>query len=231
MIKAVFFDLYFTLLKYEPPREEIESKVLHEFGIEAGSDILRRPMQLADEFIYKEISRRPLSARSREETAALYGRYQELLLNEAGIKHEPRLIFALLSKMNQTRMDLVPYGDAMGTLDDLKKRGLFTGLISNIEKDITGTLEKLGLRSRLDTVVTSLDAGTSKPQPQIFQYALQKANVKPEQAIYIGDQYQVDVVGAKGAGMKGILLDRDNQHEDIKDCPRVKSLAEITAYL
>ena len=231
MIKAVFFDLYFTLVRYEPPREEIESAVLRDFGIDISAEALRRPMQLADEFIYGEIARRPLSARSREEQAALYGQYQELLLKEAGVKHDQKLVLVLLGKMRQARMDIVPYDDVLPALDALKKRGLVLGLISNIEQDITGTLDRLGLRSRLDVVVTSQDAGANKPQPEIFQFALRKASVSPAEAIYIGDQYRVDVVGASGAGMKAILLDRAGNHEDINDCPRVKSLAEVTNYL
>ena len=80
-------------------------------------------------------------------------------------------------------------------------------------------------------VVTSQDAGANKPQPEIFRFALQKAGVKPAEAIYIGDQYQVDVVGARGAGMKAILLDRAGNHENITDCPRIQSLTEVTKYL
>jgi putative hydrolase of the HAD superfamily len=52
MIKAVFFDLYQTLVRYEPPREEIEAKVLKNFGIEVTPEALVRPIIVADEFIY-----------------------------------------------------------------------------------------------------------------------------------------------------------------------------------
>ncbi len=231
MIKAVFFDLYNTLVRYEPPREEIEAGVLHDFGIDISAETLRRPMQIADEFIYNEIARGPLSARSREEKAALYAQYQAMLLKEAGVKFDNKLVLTLLGRMQQVRMDLVLFDDVKPALDALKSRGLVLGLISNIEQDIAGTLDKLGLRSRLGVVVTSQDAGSSKPKPEIFQYALRQAGVRPAEAIYIGDQYQVDVIGARGAGMKGILLDRTGQYENIADCPRVQSLAEVVAHL
>jgi putative hydrolase of the HAD superfamily len=231
MIKAVFFDLYHTLVRYEPPREEIESRVLQEFGVAVSPEALGRPMLIADEFIYNEIARRPLSARSREEIAALYAQYQEILLKEAGVKYDQKLVFALLGKMQQARMDLVPFDDVKPALDVLKKRGLVLGLISNIEQDMTGTLDRLGLRSWLGVVVTSQDAGANKPNPEIFQYALQQAGVLPAEAIYVGDQYQVDVLGARGAGMKAILLDRTGHHEDITDCPRIGSLSEVVEHL
>jgi putative hydrolase of the HAD superfamily len=231
MIKAVFFDLYNTLVRYEPPREEIEARVLHDFGIDVSAEALRRPMQIADDFIYNEIARRPLSARSREDKAALYTQYQAMLLKEAGVTFDKKLVLTLLGIMQQTRMDLILFDDVKPALDALKNRGLVLGLISNIEQDISGTLDKLGLRSWLGVVVTSPDAGASKPKPEIFQYALRQAGVLPAEAIYTGDQYQVDVIGARGAGMQGILLDRTGHHENITDCPRIQSLAEVIEYL
>ena len=62
MIKAVFFDLYNTLVTYDPPREETQARILKEFGIEASPESLRRPIMLADDFIYKERSRLPPAA-------------------------------------------------------------------------------------------------------------------------------------------------------------------------
>ena len=50
-------------------------------------------------------------------------------------------------------------------------------------------------------------------------------------AVYIGDQYEIDVVGARGAGMYPILIDRTDFHPDITDCPRIRTLAEVTDYV
>jgi putative hydrolase of the HAD superfamily len=231
MIKAVFFDLYHTLVRYEPPREEIEARVLKDLGITVSPEALRRPMFIADEFIYNEIARHPLSTRSREEVAALYTRYQEVLLREAGLKYDQKLLLVLLGKMQQAKMELVLFDDVWPALDTLKNRGLVLGLISNIEQDMSRTLDNLGLRAWLGTIVTSQDAAANKPQPEIFLYALRQAGVLPAESIYIGDQYQVDVLGARGAGLKGILLDRAGYQENITDCPRVRSLTELVAYL
>jgi putative hydrolase of the HAD superfamily len=172
-----------------------------------------------------------LSSLSREEKAALYGRYQETVLKEAGIKYDRKLVFSLLGMMQQAKMDLVPFDDVKPALNTLKEKGLTLGLISNIEQDISGTLSKLGLASLLAIVVTSQDAGANKPKPEIFRYALKKAGVKPEESVYVGDQYQVDIIGAKGAGMKGILLDRGNYYQESKGCPKISNLSELTGHL
>ena len=231
MIKAVFFDLYHTLVRYEPPREELQSKALEDFGIEVKPEALRRPLAVADELIYKEIAHRPLSRRSKKDTMGLFMQYQRVLLREAGIEATEQVVLGLLGRMQTVDMKLVPFDDVVPALTDLKDRGLTLGLISNVEKDLTPLLNELGLLSLLQVVVTSLDAGFSKPQPEIFQAALKLAGVQASEAIYVGDQYRIDIGGANEAGMKGVLLDRGGYMEEAADCPRVKSLSQIVEHL
>jgi putative hydrolase of the HAD superfamily len=231
MIKAVFFDLYHTLVRYEPSQEELEARALKSFGITVTAEALHRPILAANEFIYQEIARRPLSQRSKEEVMALYARFQRMVFQEAGIAEDEKLVLRLLDMMQRAKMKLVLFDDVTPALDDLKKRALTLGLVSNIERDMTATLEELGLSSRLDIVVTSQDSGFTKPQPEIFQYAMRQAGVKPAETIYIGDQYQVDILGAVGVGMKGILLDRGDYYQEITGCPKIRSLSEVVRYI
>jgi len=231
MIKAVFFDLYQTLVSFEPPREEIQAKALQEYGIEASPDAFRRPLSIADEFIYQEIARLPFSRRSKEEQAVLWAKYERIVLKEAGVPVSDDLIRFLLQKMHQTKMKTVPFADVIPALTDLKKRGIILGLISNVERDISPLLKETGLEPLLDVVVTSQDAGVNKPNPEIFHKVLRRAGVKASEAIYVGDQYQIDILGAQKAGMKGILLDRNGYYADITDCPRIQSLSELPHYL
>jgi putative hydrolase of the HAD superfamily len=230
MIEAVFFDLYQTLVHYQPSQEELEADALKNLGINTTAAALRRPILTANEYIYRQIAKKPLSQRSKEEVMALYAEYQRIVLKEAGIAADEKIVLRLLGMMQQAKMDLVLFDDVMPAIDDLKKRNLKLGLISNIEQNMTATLDKLGLSTELDIIVTSQDAGFTKPQPEIFQYALEKAGVKPADAVYVGDQYQVDMVGAKKAGMQGILLDRDNYYQEKRDCPKIKCLDELINY-
>ena len=227
MIKAVLFDLYQTLVRYDPPREEIQKKVLKEYGIETTSKAIRHALFIADEFFYREHSRSPLSRRSEEEKMAIYMQYQGIILKEAGIDASRQLIAGSLRKMQQFNFKLALFDDVVPALTQLKDRGLVLGLISNVDQDISPLCEELGLSKLLQVVVTSLNAGFSKPQPQIFREALRQAKVEAPEAIYVGDQYQIDVVGANSAGMKGILLDRNDESRETAVNPKIQSLAEL----
>jgi putative hydrolase of the HAD superfamily len=231
MIKAVFFDLYQTLVHYRPTQAELEAQALENLGIKTTAGTLERPILAANEWLYQRMAKRPLSKCSKEEVVVLYIEYQRIVLKEAGIQAEEKTVMKLLGMMQNARMDIVLYDDVLPVLNDLKARGLVTGLISNIETNMTESIQKLGIAPKLDIVVTSQDAGAAKPQPEIFRYALQKANVQPAEALYVGDQRQVDVVGANAAGMKGILLDRVDYYQPRPNCPVITGLKEVIQYV
>jgi len=231
MIKAVFFDFYQTLVGYDPPREEIGARVLKDFGIEIKPEELSRPMTVADEYFIVENARSPIRQRSPEDRAAAFTRYQVVMLKEAGIEPSPELIAAIIDKWRNSSFKLVLFDDVTPVLSGLKQRGLALGLISNVDHDITPTLTELGLAPLLDVVITSLDTGYTKPQPEIFQEAVARAGVKTGEALFIGDQYQIDVLGAEKAGLKGLLLDRGGHFEGVGDCPYIRNLNQLTEHL
>ena len=90
---------------------------------------------------------------------------------------------------------------------------------------------QFGLEPYLDFVVTSGEVGAEKPKPPIFLAALQQAGVDASEAVYVGDQYGTDVVGARGVGINPILIDRYDITPEVSDCPRILSLTELPQYL
>ena len=231
MIKAVFFDLYQTLIRYEPPREELQARALNDFGIKATPESLRRPLTIADEFIYQEHARLPIGKRTDEEKRALYAQYQGIVLKEAGIASSKELIIDVLSKIQKFKFSLVLFDDVLPALSELKSKGLILGLISNVDHDIAPLCQKLGLSPLLQIVVTSQDTGFNKPHPEIFKEAVRQASIQAKEAMYVGDQYQIDIIGANGAGLHGVLLDRGGYFNQITDCLRIRSLSQLVEHL
>jgi putative hydrolase of the HAD superfamily len=231
VIKAVFFDLYNTLVGFDPPREETQAKILKELGIEVTPESLLRPILAADDFIYQEHARYPLGKRSKEETVELYTEYHGIVLKEAGIEASWELVTGILKKWLKADYKMVLYDDVVPTLNQLKERGLILGLISNVDRDITSLYKGLGLADWLTVVVTSQEVGFNKPAPQIFRAALRKAKLRPIEALYVGDQQKIDVVGANSAGMLGVLIDRNGLFDDATNSPCISSLTQIVEYL
>ena len=91
-------------------------------------------------------------------------------------------------------------------LERLRAAGLRLGVVSNSDGRVEEALEAAGLRDYFDVVVDSGVLGIEKPDPRIFQAALDALGVAPEEALYVGDLFEVDVVGARAAGIEAVLL-------------------------
>jgi len=94
-----------------------------------------------------------------------------------------------------------------GALDCLRKLGCIIklGIITNGFVDIQrDKLERTGLAELVDVVLISEETGKIKPHPEVFRLALQRLEIETEEALYIGDSYATDIIGAANAGIKTI---------------------------
>jgi len=82
----------------------------------------------------------------------------------------------------------------------------------------------MGLAERFACVVISGECGCSKPEPAIFLRACRLLDAEPRDAVYVGDQYEVDVVGARAAGLAGVWLDRGGTASADHVSPLIASL-------
>jgi putative hydrolase of the HAD superfamily len=114
------------------------------------------------------------------------------------------------------------FPDAARTLSCLRASGLKLGLITNGSVRMQSSkLEYLALSPMFDTILISDAEGISKPDRQIFHRALERLNATPAQAVFVGDHPEVDVAGARAAGMQAIWR-RD---------PRVSRIVEADAVI
>lgn len=120
-----------------------------------------------------------------------------------------------------------------GTADvlmELRRRGVVVGVVSNADGRVESYLEAAGLREHLDFVVDSAVVGVEKPDPRIFEHALSLAGVAPDEAVHVGDLYEVDVVGATRAGVGALLLDPLDTQAAL-GCERVADITALPAWL
>lgn len=106
------------------------------------------------------------------------------------------------------------YPETVETLARLRARNLELGVISNFDSRLFAVMRGLGIADAFDTVTISSLAQAAKPAPKIFQLALEKHAVDPEEALHVGDSPRDDVEGASKAGLHAVLLDRQGKHDD-----------------
>lgn len=231
MIKAVFFDLYYTLVHYEPTREDQQIAILKEHDLITDTKTMCMALYIADAFFYEENARSAIYKRLEHEKLAFFEEYENIVLQQAGFDDVPdETIMNIIQKLHKAKKKLVFYDDVLPTFDELRGRRVNLGLITNAEQQ-QAPFEELGLYNHLDYIITSPEENLGKPSPHIFWAALRKAGVKASEAIHVGDQYNVDIVGAQGVGIKALLLDRNDMFEESEDCFKINSLSQIMNYL
>jgi putative hydrolase of the HAD superfamily len=119
------------------------------------------------------------------------------------------------------------YEDALPVLELLRSRGLKLGLVSNGQRDLDEFVAHHGLE--VDAAVGSLAHGRRKPDPSIFQAALERLGATPAETAMVGDSPADDVAGARALGMRALLLDRDGRYPDAAE--RIPDLLALPAAL
>jgi putative hydrolase of the HAD superfamily len=92
-------------------------------------------------------------------------------------------------------------------LERLKSSGLKLAIISNADGRVENDARRFGIASYFDVIVDSQVVGVAKPDPRIFRIALERLGVTPDEALYTGDIYSIDMLGARAAGVEGKLID------------------------
>jgi HAD superfamily hydrolase (TIGR01662 family) len=120
------------------------------------------------------------------------------------------------------------YDDVLDTFHSLAERGIRLGLISNSHRCLASFQTHFALEGLISAAVSSAEFGYLKPHPRIFQAALEQMRVPAGESVMVGDSLPHDVLGARQAGMRGVLLARDGcadtSHEDV---PVISSLREL----
>ena len=129
------------------------------------------------------------------------------------------------------------YPETVPTLARLKAAGYRLGIISNWSWHLPALLEFHGIAQYLDQIITSARIGCSKPNPAIFQAALDQMSADPAKALHIGDTWRADILGAWSLGIGALWL--DSRHEaarfatlsDLQKRIRIEKLDQIWPFL
>jgi putative hydrolase of the HAD superfamily len=159
--------------------------------------------------------------------------YFDLILTEAGVPLTSASDAALAELQayhaRENLWELVP-DDVAPALSRLRSLGLKVVVVSNANGRLRQVFERLGLAGRVDLLIDSFEEGVEKPDPRLFQIALERSAGRAETTLHVGDLYHVDVIGARAAGLQAVLLDAAGLYDGY-DCPRIGSLGELVELL
>ena len=229
-VTTIFLDLYQTLVYFHPEREYRQAIALKHFGFEVDPSDLRRGYLAADHYYTLAGMETPVHLLSRQERDRVYLRYQQVMMEEAGLGHALHLAEEIRHSYWEQERELRPFPEVVPALTGLKDAGYRLGLITNVTDDPAPDLQRIGLREWFDVVTASCLVGFDKPDPRIFQAAMGEMGITPEQGVHVGDQFLADVEGAQSVGLKAVLLDRYGLQPD-RHPLSIRSLQELAPLL
>jgi putative hydrolase of the HAD superfamily len=200
--RAVFFDVDFTLI-FPGPMLQGEGYVRFcaEQDVVVDAALFDRAVRAAS-FILDEVED-PIYA------ASLFVHYTASIIEHmggrgAGVVTAAERIYEQWAANHHFEM----YDDVAPVLTALAARGFLLGVISNSHRSLESFADHFKLDSLITAAVSSAEHGYMKPHRSIFETALARAGVEPENALMVGDSLKADIEGAIAAGMRAILLRR-----------------------
>jgi putative hydrolase of the HAD superfamily len=202
VIRAVLLDALGTLLELEPPAPALVA-ALAQRGI--AVDEAQARAALAVEM--RHYRAHCIEAADPDRLAALRADCTEVLRAQLP-SHARGLDAAELQDALLRSLRFAVYPEVVGELLALRDAGATLIVVSNWDISLHGVLEQTGLTALLHGVVTSAQAGVAKPDPAIFARALALAGATAGEALHAGDDVELDVGGARAAGVRAVLIAR-----------------------
>jgi HAD superfamily hydrolase (TIGR01549 family) len=212
-VTAVVFDLDGTLCYYSVSVRDAIAESLYRLG--QPGDLVGDLDAAAERYdaLWDEIESKDRFEPGSNPVLAMREQIWTRLLAEQEITN-PDLAREIAMEYTQIRVASIQLcSGACDLLADLK-RTYRLGLLTNGPSGMQWPkIEQLEIAPLFDAIVVAGDVGIYKPDARVFHVLLDRLNVNPAEALYVGDSYRMDVVGAKGAGMQSVWVRNGNNSE------------------
>lgn len=238
-IKIVFFDALFTIVR---PRLPIEVQYAQEFApyFTANPGDIKTSFKTALKQV--QVDHPAYSRVASVESDAASAWWAEVIRRTAiGAGAEPKAVDDALPKIVpsllkrfSSKEGYTLYDDTVPTLNALHRRGIRTGLVSNTDLRMELVLKDLGIFDKLSPALFSEREGIEKPDKEIWNRALRRAQVGNSEALHVGDELEADYNGAIAAGLHALLLKRpEGGREETSESPAhtISSLNELFEFI
>jgi HAD superfamily hydrolase (TIGR01549 family) len=223
MIKAVFFDVDFTLI-FPGPTFQAEGyrRACAAHGIEVDPEKFDAATA-ASSFILDEVEEQIYNH-------DVFIHYTASIIEKMGgrgvkVLEVAREIYDQWSVNHHFEL----YDDVAPVMEALERRKLIVGLISNSHRSLDAFREHFSLANVISVSVSGAEHGYMKPHPSIFERALERAGVTAADTLMVGDSFKHDIEGALNAGWRAVLLKRSGAvpYALPPELPVITTLAEL----
>jgi putative hydrolase of the HAD superfamily len=204
---AVLFDAAGTLIELREPVAETYARIAREHGVALPPKKLEAAFRVA----FNAAPAMVFAGASIEETSRLEKAWWRRVVSNTFRAADPAAKFPDFDEFFESLFDVMgrpqtwrEVPGARNLLLRLRSLRWATAIVSNFDRRLPNILQGLGLADLFDTVVLCSDVGAAKPEPAIFHRALERLQVPASRAVVVGDDEELDIEGARAAGLRAI---------------------------
>lgn len=216
--QAVLFDAAETLFTTRGSVGEIYGTVAQKYGSKVPPEVI----QSAFREHFKGAG--PLSPEAEKQW------WREIVFavfNDVGMVENFDHFFDEVYETFRDSQGWILFPETLEVLQELKKRQMKLGVISNFDTRIYSVMDSLRIRHFFDSVILSSETGFSKPDIEIFEAAIDDIRLPAAAILFVGDSLEDDVEAGIRAGLTSVLLDRTGRHADQTHLRRISSLKDV----
>jgi len=223
----VWFDIGYTLLYMQ--REVTYQQALKDLGHKVALEDIEREFHLTDKLFMRDYPGIFLKARK-----VYMPSYLGIMNYRLGLSLDVCELDTCWEEIKQnTDPYWLPFEGVREVLDELQRRSIGMGIISNWDWTAREVLTAAGLIDYFDPIVISCEVDCMKPESRIFELALEKVDISARQCLYIGDNYYDDALGSRKVGMQALIINRFGKlgMEEIEDCSVIRRLSDLFNFI
>lgn len=232
-IKAVFFDLDGTLRHSVPAGGDVFTDYVRTLGLRITHEDRIRAMRWEHLYWANSVDLRDDLLAHSGETEKFWIEYSRRRLIALGAS--PTLSREYAPKVSahmgaEYRPESIVPDEVRNALVRLKEVGYRMAVLSNRNEPFQETLDTHRIGEFFEFSLAGGEVDSFKPDPGLFEHALQRADLTAQQAIYVGDNYFADVVGSRRAGLTPLLYDPLGIFPEA-DCTTIKTFDELNSVI
>ncbi len=216
--ECIFFDVGHTLISLFPSREDVYMQIAYDHGFHVDPSEIRLHFNRVGAEYQKSIEGKPSTSMTASQMEEVWANRNSEVLHRAGVPRAESMAIGkqLFNEVWGNSSLWRKFSHVEDLLNELKAKRKKLGVIDNWDKRLIKILKDLDLLKYFDVVVLGGEEGIWKPDVRIFEIALSKLHAKAKNALYIGDNYTTDFLGATRANFNSILFDNQFKYLDKK---------------
>lgn len=204
-VRGLTLDAFGTILELEPPVPRLVDELRVRWGVDLEPESAARALK-AEISYYRA---HHLDGWDAESLAGLRRRCAAILHAELPTSIRVRVGPAELLPAMLESLRFRAFPDVVPALKRFRSEGLVLAVVSNWDVSLREAVDRCGLSGLVDHVVSSAEVGAAKPSPVPFQRALELLGLESSEVVHIGDEPDLDLAGARAAGISPVLIRRD----------------------